>query len=172
MPDRRYVTFEVCKFFAGCWEGVVAVDDPSIIAGLDELVLKPKSGITRITEAEYKDALKKKLPQPRFKPLPGSQPSPPRAAAIELRAGHPAAVVKASEKGALAPDPVAVAPRVFESLDEVLKIGAVKPIEGSQEVAPPKKDMGERSARSRSTSKSRRPKYDSDPKPLIATLPP
>ena len=170
LPDRRFVTFEVYKYFAGCWEGVAAVEDTSIISGLDELVLKPKSGITRITEEEYKECLKKKAP-PRNSPrLVASPLLPPAQAAIDLRAGRPAAVVNAPEKGA--PAPVAAAPRVFDSLDDVLKIGAVKPIGGSQDAQAPKKDVGEKSARSQSTSRSRRPKYDSDPKPLIATMPP
>jgi hypothetical protein len=174
LPDGRFVTFEVYKFFAGAWEGVAAVEDQGIVDGLDELSRKPKSGIARITEEEYKDAVKKK-PLPRNSPRLAASPLlPPLQAAIINRADRPAGVVVVNEPkpGSGPPAPVAAVPKIFDSLDEVLKIGAVKPIEGSQNAEAPKKDMGERSARSRSTSQSRRPKYDSDPKPLIATMPP
>jgi len=62
LADGRRVTFDVYKLFAGSWLGVAAVDDPKTIAGLDELVFKPKSGITRITEEEYQAHLQKKNP--------------------------------------------------------------------------------------------------------------
>jgi hypothetical protein len=168
LPDGRFVTFEVYKFFAGAWEGVAAVEDQTIIDGLDELSRKPKSGIARITEEEYKDAIKKK-PIARNSPrLVASPLLPPLQAAIESRAGHPAGVVVVSEPGKGAPAPIAAAPRIYDSLDDVLKIGAVKPIEDSPT---PKRDLGEPSARAASKFPSRRPKYQSDPKPLNATMP-
>ncbi len=173
LPDGRFVTFEVYKFFAGAWEGVAAVEDQAIIDGLDELTRRSKSGIARITEEEYKECVKKKAP-PRNSPRLAASPRlPPLQAAIELnRAAGPAVVVNNPEPRPVTDVTPASAPKIFDSLDDVLQIGAVKPLEGSQDAPAPKRDMGDRSARSQSTSRSRRPRYDSDPKALSSSTPP
>jgi len=162
LSNGKRIAFDPYKYFAGSWSGIAAVEDQDTIDGLNELVLKPKSGITRITQEEYEACLKKKVRPPSYKPLPESRA--PLSAAIQLLpAGNPAVV--AGKDLAVKPDPEAVpaaVPRVFDSLDEVVKIGVVKTAEALP--TPPKKDMGQRSARSTGRP-SRRPKYRSDDVP-------
>jgi len=131
---KKRITFDVYSFFAGAWLGVVATEDPDAILGLDELSLNPKTGIERITEEEYKKALQKKTPPPNSPRLVASPSVPPQAAIIADRAGRLAA--KAAEQApapAAAPAPE-LEPRVYESIDEVVKIGEVKAGPGSPPV--------------------------------------
>ena len=168
--SRKAVTFEVYDYFAGAWLGCAAVEDPETIAGLDELAGNVRSGIVKITESDYKACLKKK-PAPLSSPrLVASPLLPPQAAIIQDRADRPAAkVVVNSAEAPAAPVPSTLT--VYDSLDQVLQIGAVKPAVSSPVPAKPKKDVGERSARATSTSPSRRPKYQSDIPPQPSPSP-
>src|ERR1051325_1680296 len=125
LPDGRRVTFEIYRFFGGSWLGIAAVEDESIIAGLDELVRKPKSGITSITEAEYKDALKKKLEAVSFKVLPESPRPPQPKLAVNDKVGVAAEEAKRLEATRPGSAPAPAVPRVFDDLNEVLKPGKV-----------------------------------------------
>lgn len=161
LADGRRVTFDVYKLFAGSWLGIAAVEDPKTIAGLDELVFKPKSGITRITEEEYQAHLQKKNPQRNSVRLTASPLLPPLQAALQLvggPAGRPAAVVDNPKPTAPAVVLPSAPARVFESLDDVLQVGTVKTIDAGVTAT---KDIGERSDR-QTGRPSRQPKYMSD----------
>ena len=153
VSSGKRVTFDVYKYFAGSWLGIAAVEDPETIELLDELVRKPKSGITRITEEEYRANLKKKLSPPSFRPSTVSL-SPPQAAVQPLPAGRRAVVAEGAGN-----QPAPVVPKVYDSVDDFLKIGAVKTLDPGPE--PVKRDMGERSDRATGRP-SRRPKYRSE----------
>jgi hypothetical protein len=149
LPGGKRFTFDVYKFFAGAWLGVAAVEDKETMSGLDELVRKPKSGITRITQAEYAANLKKKTHQPNLRLLPVSpQPQAPPVP-IDL-VGNPAqrrAVVVENGKPVTPPPPAATANgKVFDLSD--IQVGVIEPSASSIiKQAAPKRDMGERSFR-------------------------
>jgi hypothetical protein len=132
LSSGKRVAFDVYHYFAGAWLGIAAVEDQETIDGLTELTFKAKSGITQIDEAEYNRCSQKKNPQRNSRPSPESPlPQPRVSPPIDLVRGVPARLVeKAAEKPA-EPFPT---PKVYDSIDEVLKIGVVKPMEQTVKV--------------------------------------
>ena len=104
----------------------------STAATITELTFKAKSGITQITEEEFDRYSQKKNPQRNSRPSPESPlPQPRVSPPIDLVKGVAARLVeKAAEKPA-EPFPT---PKVYDSIDEVLKIGVVKPMEQTVKV--------------------------------------
>lgn len=158
LSSGKRVTFDVYSFFAGAWLGIAAVEDQETIDGLDELTRKARSGISRITEEDYRGYLKKKALPQSLRPLHASVFPPPipqvPLALVDGRAGR--LVEKAVNKDNL-PEVAADAPaKVYDSIDEVLKVGVIKTVN----LDPPPKSRGAGEKVSRSSAFAKRPRYE------------
>ncbi len=132
LSSGKRVTFDVYQFFAGAWLGIAAVEDQETIDGLTELAMKPKSGVTRITEEQYTSHLQKKNLPRSFRALPASPKPQAPAIPLDLVKGRVGVLVeKAADKPA---EPIANVPKIYDSIDEVLKTGVVKPMEQTVKV--------------------------------------
>lgn len=166
LSSGKRVTFEVFRYFGGCWEGVAACVDPETIEGLDELVRKPRSGIKAITKEQYEANIKKKVPLPNSQLLRVSPPllQPPQAP-LALVDGRRVARLVAGGEGRPSPvveKPAAAPAKVYDAVDDFLSVGTVNTI--NTDPAPKSRGSGERSANSQGRP-SRRPKYSSEPPP-------
>ena len=125
--------FTAYRHFAGAWLGVFASDNAQEIAELSWLVSDPASGVKEITADEYAVALKKKAPT--STPYIVSPPSPrqPKTAVVADRAGR-------LVEGGKGDVPIEAAQSVIpEKIEDVLKVGQVKPHETTSAPAKPKK---------------------------------
>ena len=123
LPGGKWLAFDIVDHFAGSWRGVVATEDSTTIEGLDALTMRARSGVRQITKEQFDAYLKKKQPVRISRGLPESQRQPVLKASINVPAGH--LVEKAADKPA---EPIANVPKIYESIDEVLKTGVVKPM--------------------------------------------
>ena len=123
--DGKAFAFRPLRLFGGAWVGVLETSDDSDIISLSTLAADPASGVKEITKEAYDAELKKKgsLKDSPIPLAPSPAPPPRPVARIAEAAGVLAAGgAKTSPILPSAPAPVA-------KVEDVVKIGVVKPSE-------------------------------------------
>lgn len=129
--SRKLAGFQFMSYSlsGGSWNGVFEAKNDSDIAVLNSLANDPKHGITKITKAQFEEALKKKesVASQDLKPMYATHRSPATLAKpVENKIAAPAAAVTTPPFGSPLPSVPTPAPRPTADVSDI-KTGPVKP---------------------------------------------